>query len=317
MSSPGKVPEISIVVPVFNRLRYLQDAVASIFAQTFEDWELLIADDGSDRPTQAYLQELASRPRVQVIRLSHTGNPGVVRNAALAVAQGRYVTFLDSDDVWTADKLQRQWTALEARGDCEWSYSTFLLVDEALRIGDGRIGPSQSGRILEPLVAMEALIATSTVMIRRTALALVGTFDPRLSSCEDYDLWLRLAAHGPVVALGEPLLHVRRHREHHGTDVMAFEGRRAALEKLTHRAEPRLAALIRLQRAQIEGRLVEAYVVMGERRAALSALLASFPRSWRYAGWWSRVLRAAVRCAPKRITDGVRRLKAAARNATS
>lgn len=296
MSPSLTTPEISIVLPVFNRVRYLRDAAASVFAQTFEDWELLIADDGSDRATQAYLEELERHPRVRVIRLSHTGNPGVVRNAALAVAQGRYVTFLDSDDVWAADKLQRQWTALEARSDCDWSYSTFVLADEALRIGDGRIGPSQSGWILEPLVAMEALIATSTVMIRRSALALVGTFDPRLRSCEDYDLWLRLAAHSEVVALAEPLLRKRRHREHHGNDVMAFEGRRMALEKLSCGAAPPLAALIREQRADVDARLVAAHAA---------------------ANWWSRMLRAAARRAPKRLTDGVRRLRSAARNAAS
>jgi glycosyltransferase involved in cell wall biosynthesis len=317
MSQPRKAPEISIVLPVYNRLRYLPDAVASIFSQSFEDWELLIADDGSDEPTQAYLQEMARHPNVQVIRIAHTGIPGVVRNAALAVAQGRYVTFLDSDDVWTPDKLQRQWTALEAQADCDWSYSTFLLVDEALRNGDGRVGPSQGGWILEPLVAMEALIATSTVMIRRTALQLVGAFDPQLRSCEDYDLWLRLAAHSAVVALREPLLCVRRHREHHGNDVMAFEGRRAALEKLSHGAEPRLAALVRLQSAQVDGRIIDAYAAMGERRAAMSALLGSFAHSWRYGSWWSGVLRAAARCAPKRITHGVRRILSATRNATS
>src|SRR5262245_55647877 len=98
-------PVVSIVLPAFNRLVYLRAAVASVFKQSFTDWELIIGDDGSDEDTRAYLGTLDQPPRVKVLWLAHTGNPAVVRNAALLEAKGEFVAFIDSDDEWLPDKL--------------------------------------------------------------------------------------------------------------------------------------------------------------------------------------------------------------------
>src|ERR1700675_1890440 len=83
-------PEVSVVLPTFNRLKYLRAAVDSVLAQTFTDWELIVADDGSEGETAAYVAALANQPRVKVLRLAHTGNPGAVRNAACPAARGEY-----------------------------------------------------------------------------------------------------------------------------------------------------------------------------------------------------------------------------------
>ena len=115
MSQPSPVPVVSVIVPTFNRLRFLRPAIESAFAQTFTDWELIIADDGSDLATRQYLQSLAKQPRVTVLWLAHTGRPSVVRNKALLGAVGEYVAFLDSDDLWAARKLERQLEALRGR----------------------------------------------------------------------------------------------------------------------------------------------------------------------------------------------------------
>src|SRR6185437_668849 len=96
--APSPPPLVSVILPTFNRLGYLQAAVDSVFNQTMRDWELIVADDGSDSETRAYLQSFAEKPRVRVLWLSHSGNPGAVRNAALQCARGEYVAFLDSDD---------------------------------------------------------------------------------------------------------------------------------------------------------------------------------------------------------------------------
>ena len=79
---------VSVVLPTFNRLRFLRPTIASVYAQTFTDWELIVADDGSDENTHSYLQALGERPGVRVLRLPHSGNPGAVRNAACGVAGG-------------------------------------------------------------------------------------------------------------------------------------------------------------------------------------------------------------------------------------
>jgi glycosyltransferase involved in cell wall biosynthesis len=117
------------VLPTFNRLEFLQQAIESVYAQTLADWELVIADDGSDLETKQYLQRLAYDPRVTVAWLAHTGKPSMVRNAALLRATGEYVAFLDSDDLWAARKLERQIATLRARIKCRWSYTAFLQVD--------------------------------------------------------------------------------------------------------------------------------------------------------------------------------------------
>src|SRR5260221_147392 len=121
-------PLVSIIVPTFNRVKYLRVAVDSVFAQTFEDWELIIADDGSDADTMAYLRTLADVPRVKLLRLSHTGNPPAVRNAALREATAEYIAFLDSDDVWMPEKLEAQLMSLRSHPVRRWSYTGCVMV---------------------------------------------------------------------------------------------------------------------------------------------------------------------------------------------
>ena len=101
-------PLVSIVLPTFGRLHYLRATIQSIYRQTWPDWELLIADDGSDSQTREYLHSLTNESRVRVIWLEHTGVPAVVRNAGVRAARGEYVAFLDSDDLWTPQKLALQ-----------------------------------------------------------------------------------------------------------------------------------------------------------------------------------------------------------------
>src|SRR5689334_2783621 len=122
-------PLVSVVIPTYNRLAFLREAVDSVLAQTFRDWELIIADDGSTDGTPEAMARLAD-PRVRVISLEHSGNPGRVRNAAIALARGRYVAFLDSDDWWEREKLSLQVEALRTRPSCLWSYTGIRRVDE-------------------------------------------------------------------------------------------------------------------------------------------------------------------------------------------
>src|ERR1700754_463468 len=89
-------PAVSVVLPTYNRPDYLREAMASVFAQTLDDWELIVADDGSDEETKAYLRGIDD-PRVTVLWLAHSGTPSMGRNAAIRQARGDYVAFLDSD----------------------------------------------------------------------------------------------------------------------------------------------------------------------------------------------------------------------------
>src|SRR4029078_6684696 len=116
-------------MPTFNRRQFLQPAIESVLNQSFANWELIIADDGSDTDTRSYLQSWCGPPRVKGVWLAHSGSPSVVRNAALREARGDYIAFLDSDDLWLPRKLEMQVASLVRHPQATWSYSAFAALD--------------------------------------------------------------------------------------------------------------------------------------------------------------------------------------------
>ncbi len=303
MTSP---PLVSVILPTFNRLRYLPDTIASIFGQTFHDWELLIADDGSDAQTRGYLETLADPPRVRLIELAHTGRPAIVRNTALREAKGTYVAFMDSDDIWMPTKLETQIASLRIHAECGWSQTKFVLVNAGL--GSTREMPAVDGWILGPLLRTETVIALPSVVASRTLLDEVGRFDEALVTCEDYDLWLRLAVHSPVDAIDETLTIVRRHEDHYGTAAISFRDSIRVLDKVLESgmAGP-YESFVHKERANSWGSLAKCHAISGDRHAAFRTLLASAPASWRHVRWWTEALQAAaVMSVPRELRKIVR-----------
>src|SRR5450631_91019 len=228
-------PAVSIILPTFNRLEFLRPAIDSVFAQTFVDWDLIIADDGSAEQTRVFLRTLMSQPRVKVIWLPHTGNAGAVRNAAIREAKGEYIAFLDSDDLWRPTKLERQIAALRSSANCRWSYTGYdrigatgeLIYPDAVPMAPHR------GAIFEQLLTLEAEVSTPAVVVERRLLTQVGGFDEELLLWEDYDLWLRLALHSDVDLIDEPLTRLRSHEQHYsGAGSRNQEDRLRLLKKM-------------------------------------------------------------------------------------
>jgi glycosyltransferase involved in cell wall biosynthesis len=209
------MPTVSIVLPTYNRLALLREAVDSVRAQTFGDWELIVADDGSEDGSAEYLAALATEdPRIIVVRLPHTANLPRIRNAAIARARGEWVAFLDSDDAWRADKLQAHLDAHRANPSARWSYSGRSMMDAAGEtLPDARFVAwrPHSGRIARLLLTHEAMVAFPTVVVERALLQEVGGMDEALVFSTDYDLELRLAAHAECICIPEPLVRVRVH----------------------------------------------------------------------------------------------------------
>jgi len=291
-------PFVSIVVPTFDRLEYLRPAIDSVFAQTWPDWDLIIADDGSGDELRAYLRDLESRPRVKVVWLAHRGVPAAVRNAAIREATGTHVAFLDSDDLWAPRKLEQQLARLRARPGCRWSYTAFRRVDRAgvpLAAERTRRFDPHEGDIFEQLVAHTAELRTPTVLVERALLLDAGGFDEDLPSAEDYDLWMRLALRSPVALVAEPLVDVRRHDRNYSDDwATAFAGRDRSLAKLSTAVDPARRALLLRERARNGAKLVAEHARRGERLQALGAFVGSAPYAWSYPEWWWRALRAAA-----------------------
>lgn len=257
-------PEVSIVMPTFNRLHWLRVAVGSVLAQTFHDWELIVIDDGSDAPVREYLLAMAAAHgrRVRVIFREHCGNPPAVRNVALREARGQYVAFLDSDDIWLPGKLEAQLSSLRHRPDRDWSYTGAILVDGSGRALPGRSLPYpqvRDGWIAESLLRGEAAVTQSSALARRDAIARAGAYPEDLPVCGDYYLFLRLALQSEVDFVDEDLVLVRRHGEHYSDDVAALTDLYRFIRKVQRSGMARpLAGLLRARRAKVAAGILRA-----------------------------------------------------------
>jgi glycosyltransferase involved in cell wall biosynthesis len=299
-------PLVSIILPTYNRPAFLEQALASVYAQTFNDWELIVADDGSEPETCALLAGLSS-PRVRVLWLPHSGNAPAVRNRALTHARGEYVAFLDSDDVWMPEKLERQLASLRERPARRWGCTAFMQTDaEGKPLPAARQRPPpKEGWILEDLVAGAATVAQSSVLVERVLLSLVGGYDPKLPVCGDLELWVRLAAHSEVDVIVEPLTHVRRHGAYYADDLTALADLDSALRKM-RRAAPRLAGVIRARRAKVAAGIAHGHARLGRAGRALAVLLASIGYSWLCREWWLGAARTGLALAPPRVQAALR-----------
>ncbi len=315
-------PLVSVIMPTFNRLQWLRPAVQSVLDQTLQDWELVIADDGSDEPTREYLRALAADPgcrdRVRVLFLEHSGNPSAALNAALREARASDVAFIDSDDLWLPEKLETQLASLRAQPALEWSYTRAVLVDGAGVPMAGRRAlcrPRGDGAgILPALLRGDSGITQSSVVARREAVARAGGYPEDLPICGNYALYVRLASQGEVDYLDAPLTLIRRHGEHHCNEISGLtELRRFLLGVQRSGVAPQMAATLRARRAVISAGLAKAQAAEGLRWRALATLAASSPRAWRHRAWWSGALAAVAHLlAPAWLEARIRRQRAVA-----
>jgi glycosyltransferase involved in cell wall biosynthesis len=183
---------ISVIIPVYNGEKTIFKTIESVLNQTFTNFELIVIDDGSQDSTLKVIDEI-SDPRMKVFSYPNAG-VSASRNRGLAKATGEFISFLDADDLWTPDKLEAQFKALEENPQAAVAYSWSDWIDESgqfLRPG-GHI--TVNGNAYTKLLLRDFVESGSNPLIRRRALAKVGGFDESLVHGEDWDLWLRLAA---------------------------------------------------------------------------------------------------------------------------
>lgn len=293
---------VSIILPVFNRLHYLRAAVDSVLAQTFQDWELIVADDESGAETQQYMRDVCASagPRVKVLRLKHLGNPDAVRNIALREVQAPYVAFLDSDDMWLPRKLEAQLESMRSCATREWSYTRCLFVDSSgqpLGTRSLRYPKVKDGWILESLLAGEAAVVQSSFMATRQALMAVGGYPEDMPGIGDYELFARLASRSEIAFIDEPLVLLRHHDEHYfNDDALALTELRYFFEKMQRlQVAPHMEALLRRRRAEVSAGLARSHSAAGRRFRALTTVVASARYSWHYRQWWAGAMTAVAR----------------------
>jgi glycosyltransferase involved in cell wall biosynthesis len=307
-------PAVSIVMATFNRLELLRSSVDSVLSQTFRDWELIIADDGSDEPTKQFLESLASPGRVRVLWLDHSGRPSIVRNAALREARGEYVAFQDSDDLWLPRKLEIQVDSLQRNPARAWSHTRYRLIDVAgaPTAWSRRTGgwPTPAGWILDQLIRGETVIALPSVLASRRLLQQAGGFDERLNDTEDYELWLRLARRSEIDAVDELLTLVRRHGQHFSAKpIEAFQAARYVIDAQLRSGDVgHLRSALLRQRARVVVGLARSHAAAGNRRDASAALVSGARHFWRYAQFWPDVLAAiALALTPRAVLGLLKR----------
>lgn len=197
-------PLVSVIVPAFNRRHTIGRALRSVAEQTYRPIEIIVVDDCSTDGTAEAVSELDLDLEVKLIR--HPANQGgsAARNTGIAAARGDYVAFLDSDDRWLPRKTELQVEAMERLG-AGAAYAAINFVD-----GDGAplytVPAVAEGDMLPHLAASNQMGSTSAVMVRRDILARTGGFTAGLRSCQDWDLWIRIAKLARVAAVREPVL---------------------------------------------------------------------------------------------------------------
>ncbi len=194
MEVAQKSPKVSVVIPTYDRASTVVRAIQSVLTQTYPNLEIIVVDDGSTDNTREVVQHLHD-PRLRYIR--HEGNQGgsAARNTGIEVAAGDYIAFLDSDDEWLPEKLEKQVQLLQGSEPAVGAvYAGFAIINEHGECTTVTI-PKYRGVILAELFSANSVGTTSSVMVRRECISQVGVFDPAMASCQDWDMWIRLAKH--------------------------------------------------------------------------------------------------------------------------
>lgn len=185
------MPEISVVLPVYNGEKYLDQTIRSVLDQTFEDFELLIINDGSKDRTLDILQGIQD-PRIKIFSYSNAGL-AASRNRGIAQAAGDFIAFIDADDLWTRDKLDAQLQALRRYSVPAVAYSWTDYIDENSRYAASGSRITDMGNVYRKLLEMNFIESGSNLMVPRKAFFEVGDFDESLSIAEDWEMSVRLA----------------------------------------------------------------------------------------------------------------------------
>ncbi|GGC26647.1 hypothetical protein GCM10011371_12780 [Novosphingobium marinum] len=282
-SAIGTIPGVTAIIPAYNAEKHLEKTLRSVLAQTYENLDVIVVDDGSTDST-AEIVSIVARQHDRVC-CDTIENQGVAaaQNRGLALSQSRYVAFLDADDLWHPQKIEKQVAALLAHGDSpEWAacYTYYRRIDDDDRVlWDGAEGGLRGDFLAQHLLDNHVGNGSS-LLVRRDLAIELGGFDPEfaqrgIGGCEDFDLQLRILRRHRIELVPEFLVGYRTHAEAMSNDDLAMgRGIVAVVEKLGKRgllepAELRSArfamrshAIVRFARAGAWGRIAGALLRM-------------------------------------------------------
>jgi GT2 family glycosyltransferase len=196
------LPVVSVIIPTYNRWPMIAEAVESVLEQGYGSFEIIVVDDGSTDGTKERLKKYGSS--VLVISRQRSG-VAASRNYGVSVAQGRYLAFLDSDDLWLPQKLTIQTTFMEQHPEVKICQTEEIWIRGGVKVNPKAKHAKPSGDIFRRSLDL-CLVSPSAVMMTRNLLDQFGGFDESFPVCEDYDLWLRIAKDHAIALIPEPLV---------------------------------------------------------------------------------------------------------------
>ena len=286
--STSSRPLVSVVVPTYNYGRFIGETLESLRAQTYREWECIVVDDGSTDDTEDVVESFIVRdPRVRYTR-QRNQRQAVAKNTGLADARGRYVQFLDADDLIEPSKLERQVEFLEANPSADIVYGGVRFFhterpEERLHAMFGEDEPwmpeaSGAGREIVLQLVRQNMLVINSALVRKGVIDDVGPFDPLLPPVEDWDYWIRCALKGKRFEFRDSegvralvRAHAASTSRQPASVLAAWRALRAKIDTLTDDHEVLLAN--REGKAQLEGSLGVNAVASGSRMSAARQFL--------------------------------------------
>ena len=191
---------VSVIIPSFNRKEFLRAAVASVLSQSFQDFELIVVEDGTEPDQRFYLED----PRVKIYYQLHRG-VSAARNFGVSVSTGKYIAFLDSDDLWMKDKLEKQLHYIYKNPEFKIIHTNEKWLRNGKHLNPMKKHQKYGGWIFEKCLPL-CIISCSSILMERALFLELGGFDESLPACEDYDLWLRMTLKYPIAYLDQKLV---------------------------------------------------------------------------------------------------------------
>ena len=299
------MPKVSIILPVYNSAEFVEEALESIRQQTYRDYEVVVVDDGSQDQTGEIVKRYKDRFRYL---FQEHGGPAKARNRGIRESTGKYIAFLDSDDLWLPTKLEKQADMMDRNPELDMVITENLCFNErgVFMPWMGKRKKLMEGDIAKNIF-LHSWVVTPTVMVKREVFDRVGLFEEELQLAEDDNMWVRIAANFKVGLLNEVLVKVRDHPSRSIVDrKKMFESVRANIELLSYKyagVHERIKSAIPLKYSRL-------YFQMGyfsfenqnytEARAAFRQGIKS------YAWYWKNYVYLLLSYLPKKL---VRKLK--------
>ena len=299
-------PAVSVIIPTYNRRAMLIDAIDSVLAQTARGFELIIIDDGSTDGTNETEQLARLAKTIQIERIDHRG-PAAARNRGVALARARLIAFLDSDDLWSPTKLERQLAFMSANPGCAISQTGEIWIRNGRRVNPGMRHRKRAGDIFIDSLRT-CLISVSAVMMRTELFRACGGFDELMTAAEDYDLWLRILIEHEAGLLDEPLVTRRGgHRDQTSATTPALDRFRIlALTKLL--ADDRLSASRRSSAVEVLAEKCRIYAGGLRRRGRVDEARVYERVAEQARGWETRAV-PEIGCAVKSMRAVLREIR--------